>query len=121
MKKKIFVLFLCCLIALSALACGKKAPDAAGTWKAKTISGMGMDLDIEAFGEQMGVSDMKMELELKEDGTAVFDSGEETEEGSWKLEGNAFTLAVGDEAMTGTLEDGKLTLEEDGMSIVFEK
>lgn len=135
MKKsvaKIISLALVLVCMLSLAACGGGGSDAAGTYRLQTIEMAGFKMDLPALASFAGVSedDLKMDLELKSDGSfnldmSAFDQSMSMD-GTWKSSGKNVTLTTSDnEAITATL-DGKTLIMSEGsgdeaVSITFEK
>ena len=63
------------------------------------------------------VNAMNISIELKADGTAVSNSPNGTEQGTWKLDGSKITLTTKkdgkDESVTGDYANGVITLEDE--------
>lgn len=135
MKKNVWTkmvglaLALVCIIGL--VACGDKGgSNAAGTYTLQTITIGGMTMDLEQLAETAGVSadEIKVTLDLKSDGNFLLDMsaladtmGDTTMEGTWKESGSNITLEADGDTATATLQDGVITMEEEGMSMTFKK
>ncbi len=111
--KKAFAALVILSMLLSAVAVAEAA-DVTGTWYLISIESEGMAFNPSDFG-------MSITMELKEDGTALSaTSGEDdTAEGTWKMEGDKVTVDIDDSPVEFTLADGKLSAEQDGMTMVF--
>lgn len=124
MKKRIAVLMLVAVMVVLALAgCGgkKDASPVVGTWKATEVEAMGVNVKVDEYLEQMGMGDMKMEMSLTEDGRFGMDLMGQQVEGSWRYNGSTLTLTAEGEDLSAECEDGKITIEESGVKIIFEK
>ena len=120
--KKFKLLSAVCTMAIAAsltlTGCGKSD---AGRYDlySMTTDGETMTMKyMEDMYKEMGMDAPEMYLELNEDGTGklVMDD-EDTQEVEWK-DG---VITLDGEDAEYTVEDGKLTMEEDGTVIVFEK
>lgn len=111
--KKAFAALLILSMLLSALAVAEAA-DAAGTWYLIEIQSEGQSLNPADLG-------MSMTLELKADGTVTGTTSmdDEVGEGTWEANGDKVTITINDDAQEFTLADGKLTSDQDGMTMVF--
>lgn len=87
-----------------------------GKWKGVSASSEGLTLDLATIG-------LDMTIELKEDGTAVIHlSGDDNKgTGKWEMTDTGIKLSEGGENVDVKLVDGKLAIEEDGATILFEK
>ncbi len=92
-----------------------------GTWRATEIEAMGVTVNVSDYLEQMGMGDMKMEMSLTEDGRFGMDLMGRQVEGSWRYNGSTLTLTAEGEDLSAECEDGKITIEESGVKIIFEK
>ena len=138
MKKNVWTkmvglaLTLVCIIGL--VACGDKgSSNAAGTYTLQTIAIGGMTMDLEQLAETAGVpaDELKVTMDLKSDGNFLLDMyaladtmGGATDtnmEGTWKESGSNITLEADGATTTVTLQDGVITMEEEGMSMTFKK
>ncbi len=92
-----------------------------GTWNATEVEAMGVNVKVSEYLEQMGLSDMKMEMVIAEDGRFSMDLMGQLAEGTWKYSGSTLTLTVDGEDAKADHEDGRLIIEESGVRIIFEK
>ena len=119
--KRIFVILIAVLLVFSFAACGNK--DAGddpnlGMWKAVTVQDG--DYTYDAADAGFGGFD----IELKSGGKLTVYMDGDKNNGTWKLDGAAFTMSAGLMDVTGTLENGKLTLIDMyslGLTIIFYK
>ena len=109
--KRTLAIVLAAVMLLALLAgCGKADPNI-GTYK---LSGaMGLTLEEEA-------AEM-VQIELKAKGVMEITFDGETETGTWKAEGEALTLEDAGETITGTIQDGVITIEIEGESMTLTK
>lgn len=68
-----------------------------------------------------GMDSSSFALKLNTDGTFVMTVMDESQEGEWTQDGDTVTLTAEGEDVTGTVDGGTITLEDDDVSIVFEK
>ncbi|MCI8274460.1 MAG: lipocalin family protein [Lachnospiraceae bacterium] len=124
MKKRVAVLMLAVVMTVLALAgCGggKDSSPVVGTWKATEVEAMGVNVKVSEYLEQMGMGDVKMELSVKDDGKFSMDLMGQQAEGTWKYSGSTLTMTVDGSDAKAEYKDGKLTMEESGAKIIFEK
>ena len=76
-------------------------------------------IDIEGMKLLMG-EDMEMYLELNSDGTAVLNMDGEITDMQW-ADGKIWPKDDTDDKVGFTVKDGVLTLEQDGMKMIFKK
>lgn len=118
MKKnvsKILVVLLLMTALLALVSCGGSKSQFVGTWNAT---------EVEVSGTQMTLEDVGMTFSINfEEGGKVTatTNGESDGEGTWEEDGDTVTIESAGETMTGTLEDGKLTLEISGVTFILEK
>ena len=141
MKRIVSLTLVVLMIAALFVGCGSNGPE--GTWKVKTIDGEKYSEYVDAMvslftafaGDELKMSESEIKslfekagsFTLKADGTAEsIDLDEETmtettKTGTWKLDGEKITITIDGSAIEGTLKDGKITVEEDGHTMVLEK
>lgn len=118
--KKSVKMILCIALVLSMLlcfaACG--GSDIAGKYTLTSLTSDGTTLDLAAIQQVLG-GDL-FYVELKADGTGTMNMAGEVVAMSWA---NGQMWAVGEEdvKIPFTVEDGVLTMEQDGQTLVFEK
>ena len=84
-------------------------------------------MDMEKFAEQLGEAgaNFKMTMDVKEDNTFTVDFNGETEQGTWKEDGDKYTLTVDGEDQVVTIEDNQLvfemTEEDQTVRLIFAK
>ncbi|MDL2214256.1 DUF5640 domain-containing protein [Clostridia bacterium OttesenSCG-928-O13] len=119
MKKVVSILLaLVLVIGLAACGGGKSDDPNVGMWNAVSASMMGIDMEIDELFES-GVT-----LELKANGKFTIDVDGEKGNGKWEYDGDTLKFSASDADMTGTVEDGMLTLTNllgMGIDITFEK
>ncbi len=124
-----FALVLVCVMGLAACSGGGDT-SAAGTYKLQTIKMAGMTMDLPQLAEAAGVSEdeLKLNLELKEDGTFVLDmaalqQADMSMEGTWEQSGSNIKLTAEGSTTSATLKDGVITIADDSadISMTFKK
>lgn len=114
---RMLIVMTVCTVIFVFSACGAKYADSEylGTWKAKTASMSGINLDVgNVFGE--------FTIKLEEDGTAKVTIDKEKQSGDWEETKNGFKLKDGsDEMEFKKNKKGKTVLNYKGMTIDFEK
>lgn len=109
------------MVMLMAVGCGNKAGgnnEAVGTWKITSAEAPGMTMT----GEMLSLAGMdNITFTLSEDGTAAVSAMDESVEGTWSSNGNAVDITIEGETASAQLEDGKLTMESDGVKLILEK
>ena len=120
--KKISSIILALFILVNLAACGgnsaKSEEPNVGTWNAISVSMLGITQEIEEVFEQ-GVS-----LELESNGKFNLNMDGEKANGKWKYEDGSLTLNGDGLDLTGTIENGILTLNnmlDTGLDLIFEK
>ena len=124
MKKRVAVFMLAVVMAVLALAgCGgkKDASPVVGTWKATEVEAMGVNVKVDEYLEQMGMGDMKMEMSITDDGKFSMDMAGQQVEGTWKFSGSTLTLTAEGSDLDAEYKDGKITVDESGVKVIFEK
>ena len=120
--KKTIALLLGLILSVSLLAgCGgggSAAPTGKYFMTAMELEGE----DIFALYTEMGLSADNLYIELLSGGKCKISMMDETGEGTFKVDGKTITISAdGEEAFAGAIEGNKITLEEDGNKMVFEK
>lgn len=94
----------------------------AGTYKLSSMEMMGMTLDVEALKTNFGMSDedLDMYVELRGDGTATMKADGEEAEMKW-ADGEIWPVEEPEEKAAFTIEDGVLTMEIEGVKMMFTK
>ena len=131
MKRTISLILVALLVAALFVGCSKSSP--AGSYKidmdsmikaakeeseaAKSMS----DAEIRELLEKTGITEDAMGLEIKDDGKFTIDFAGDKEEGTWKLDGSKITLTVDNDPLECDYEDGKITMDMGGTTLVFVK
>ena len=110
--KKILPLILVVLMLVTLCACGGNDVD--GKYAMYAIEEEGYCLKV----ADLGMEDGALELD---DGKFTLSFDEEKQEGEYKVDGKKLTLTAEGEDVTGTVENGIVTIEEDGMKMYFVK
>ena len=113
-----------------------------GTYKIKSINGKDLktyfkesfgalseegqeitDDQIEGFLKLMGINSMDefVTFTLEEDGNFKTSMMGEEETGTWRLDGDKLIMTAGSESLIGTFNNGEITLEMDGESLVLRR
>lgn len=125
-KKRVLAIMVVLAMMVCLVACGNKnsKSDAAGVYNLTKLDMGGVSMDLGQLGEQAGV-DVKVTMELKEDGNFTLDMGTlglgESMSGTWKANGSVLILTVDGEDATATLDGKVLTLKQDDQAMIFEK
>ncbi|MBQ6031338.1 MAG: DUF4923 family protein [Oscillospiraceae bacterium] len=131
MKRIISLLLVTLLVAALFVGCSKSDP--VGTYKIdmdsmieamKKESGELKDKsneEIKDLLKQTGMSEDAFGLEIKDDGKFTLEYAGEKEEGTWKLDGSKITLTVDNDPLECDYEDGKITMDMGGTTLVFVK
>ena len=73
----------------------------------------------------MSADDVAIGLELKSDGTFKLNMDAMdptlTGEGKWSADGNTITLSGDGDSLTATLNGSEITIEQDGVPLIFKK
>ncbi len=111
--KKLFSLILAlCMVCMLVPAVAEE--DVTGEWYLKTMKQGETEYDAGAIGYNI-----TMTLNADGTGTMLSPTSEEPTPGSWTLEGDKITVTFEDSPIGGTVADGKITLSEGEMSMVF--
>ncbi len=125
MKKRIACLLLGIVTALVLLAgCGGGKGGAApvvGDYKLASVEVEGMSIDVDQYAEMSGQTDLEMSISIKDGGEFSMDVAGQQAEGTWEYEEPVCTLTVDGDPMDCEYADGKLTMDFDGMKMIFEK
>jgi hypothetical protein len=131
MKRTISLILVALLVAALFVGCSKSDP--VGTYKIdmdsmieamKKESGELKDKsneEIKDLLKQTGMSEDAFGLEIKDDGKFTLEYAGEKEEGTWKLDGSKITLTVDNDPLECDYEDGKITMDMGGTTLVFVK
>ena len=125
MKRIVSIALVVLMVAALIVGCSKA--NAEGKYVVKTLNGktvedyfkeeLGDGETIDSLLEILGIASLEeyITLEVKADGTAkMVLAGDDEAEGTWKLDGNKFTLTVDGESVEGTLKGSELTLTIEG-------
>ena len=111
--KKLFSLVLAlCMACMLIPAVAEE--DVTGEWYLKTMKQGETEYDAGAIGYNI-----TMTLNADGTGTMLSPTSEEPTPGSWTLEGDKITVTFEDSPIGGTVADGKITLSEGEISMVF--
>lgn len=124
-KKRVLAIMVVLAMMVCLVACGNKnSKNAAGVYNLTKLDMGGVSMDLGQLGEQAGV-EVKVTMELKEDGNFTLDMGTlglgESMSGTWKDNGSVLILTVDGEDATATLDGKVLTLKQDDQAMIFEK
>jgi len=131
MKRIISLILVALLVAALFVGCSKSDP--VGTYKIdmdsmieakKKESGELKDKsneEIKDLLKQTGMSEDAFGLEIKDDGKFTIDFAGDKEEGTWKLDGSKITLTVDNDPLECDYEDGKITMDMGGTTLIFVK
>ncbi len=111
--KKLFSLILAlCMVCMLVPAVAEE--DVTGEWYLKTMKQGETEYDAGAINYNI-----TMTLNADGTGTMLSPTSEEPTPGSWTLEGDKITVTFEDSPIGGTVADGKITLSEGEISMVF--
>ncbi len=93
-----------------------------GTWRLTEIETYGITMDVEEFLEISGMQGTANEIELKKNGTFFMEMVGESGSGTWERQGGGILLTdeAGD-SVEASYEDGKLSMNLEGVIMIFEK
>lgn len=114
--KKLTAVLLVLVLVLSLCACGGGSIE--GKYTLKEIKSA--EMDTEAFEAILAIAGMKlsdMTLEIKSDGTALLSLFGETESVKWEEKGGKYYIDDVEVKFSGN----KITLDQDGETMIFEK
>ena len=111
MKKLISLILVMLLICMAIPTMAEE--DITGDWYLKTMKSGDQEYDAASIGYVIAMT-------LNADGSAVMTMpGQEPVTGTWTLEGNKITVTADDAPVEGTVSEGAIILEQDGMEMVF--
>lgn len=131
MKRIISLILVTLLVAALFVGCSKSDP--VGTYKidmdsmieaTKKESDKTKDMsneEIKDLLKQAGISEDSIGLEIKDDGKFTLEYAGDKEEGTWKLDGSTLTLTVDNDPLECDYEDGKITMDMGGTTLIFVK
>lgn len=113
MKKLISLILVMLLICMAIPTMAEE--DITGDWYLKTMKSGDQEYDAASIGYVIVMT-------LNADGSAVMTMpGQEPVTGTWTLEGNKITVTADDTPVEGTVSEGAIILEQDGMEMVFSR
>ncbi|MCI7805244.1 MAG: hypothetical protein MR503_09265 [Oscillospiraceae bacterium] len=121
MKKCKFLSALCAMALTASLTLTGCGSSDAGRYDLYSMTQDGETMtvkDIEEMYKEMDMELPEMYLELKDNGTGQLVMGDEDTE---KVEWEDGVITADDEEIKYTIKDDKLTMESDGVELVFEK
>ncbi len=111
MKKLISLILVMLLICMAIPTMAEE--EITGDWYLKTMKSGDQEYDAASIGYVIVMT-------LNADGSAVMTMpGQEPVTGTWTLEGNKITVTADDTPVEGTVSEGAIILEQDGMKMVF--
>ena len=124
--KKIVVAMMLVVMMLSVTACGggnkvagaysfESMTEGSTTYTAQQLkdlySQMGQEIDIDSM----------FSLEMKSDNTFTMKTDDDSQSGTYTVDGDTVAMTAENETINATYSDGTLTISEDGMTMVFKK
>ena len=121
--KKTLAIILILAIAVSMLAgCGGEKANLTGKYVFTSMAGGDNEID---FGALLGMLGMDAEdsmfLEFSSNGKCSMHMMGEVMEGTFIVSGKNVDITIDGDTATGAISGNKITLEQDGMKMVFEK
>ena len=125
MKRRVFAIVMAALLLMALLtACGGKG-SGDSKYVGKYYTSQIGDWSIQEYAELLGITEEEarefMWIDLKSGGKATFNSDGESEEVSWKVDGDKLILSVDGETMEGVYKDGVITFDMEGEILVMTK
>lgn len=124
---KMISLALALVCMLSLVACGGGGGSVAGNYSLHSVTAEGETITWKEFAETAGISadDIAIGLEIREDGTFKLnmDAMDPTlsGEGTWTQDGSTITLNGTGDSLTATHKGSEITIDENGVSLIFKK
>lgn len=118
MKKKLALLLALVMVCATMLtACGGSSSKIVGTWEMTSAMAAGIETI-----DTMKEAGLDMSLVFEDDGKVkLLSGGEEQSKAEWKEDGDKVTISESGTEMVLTYADGKLSTEQSGATLVFEK
>lgn len=121
MKKKMAALMAVLCMFAAMVGCGQEDP-ILGTWKADKVKASGVEIKLDEFAEQLGQDQLKnITFTFEEGGKVTGNVADLSGEGTWKADGDTYTMDLDGQAMDVTLEDGNLVFEQEGAQFICVK
>ncbi|MBQ1252445.1 MAG: hypothetical protein IIY02_05975 [Firmicutes bacterium] len=121
--KKLTLALIALMLIFAFAACGGGEDPNAGTYYLTSAEVFGVTLTADDLSEAMGTDVSNYYIELESNGDFNGDSGAGVGYGTWTLDGTALTLTEDGVDMTGTLENGVMSIYEptSGVTLIFER
>lgn len=118
MKKNVFILSIVLLFSILLVGCGNKQKTKMDntSWALASAETLGIELT----AEEMGMTDFV--FEFKTNGKMTVTMGDETSEGTFKVDGDEVTIKGEDgETVVMTRDGDVMSMEQDGSKLNFKK
>lgn len=124
-KSTLYSLFLALTLVFVLAACGGSGGDAddpnLGMYKLQSMMGF----TLSEYAEMMEITEEEaadsMTLELKSGGKATFTTDGDPSNLNWSVDGDTITLSDSQDTLEGTIADGVITLDFEGVELVLAK
>ena len=121
MKKRFGAFMAAMGMAVMMMGCGQEDP-IIGTWKADKVKASGVEINLDEFAKQLGQDQLKNITFTFEDGGKVTRNvADISGEGTWKADGDKYSVDMDAQTIDVSLEDGTLLFEQEGVQVVCVK
>ena len=120
MKRLIAILLILIFSAAMLTACGDEDAGLTGTYRLTEVTEGGETLDASLLLE-FGLDISEFYVEFLDNSRFRMVTFDESEEGTYKLDGNTLTLSADGETIPATINNNAITIELDETIMVFEK
>ncbi|HIS56783.1 MAG TPA: lipocalin family protein [Candidatus Fimimorpha excrementavium] len=121
MKKRLAAFMAAMSMTAVMVGCGQEDP-ILGTWKADKVKASGVEINLNEFAEQLGQDQLKnITFTFEDDGKVTGNVADISGEGTWKADGDKYSVDMDGQTIGVSLEDGNLIFEQEGAQFVCVK
>ena len=116
MKKRLAAFMAAMSMTAVMVGCGQEDP-ILGTWKADKVKASGVEINLNEFAEQL----KNITFTFEDDGKVTGNVADISGEGTWKADGDKYSVDMDGQTIGVSLEDGNLIFEQEGAQFVCVK